>query len=140
MSRKLSITNFKSEAFFLPSDLIKVTADRLQLKAVWTSCKNSKKVGRPRGSKTKTKKRTENSYSLKKTFERNSSLINSNFYGENGEFFITLTYRDQTIKGKEGAKVVSKDFDCFIHKVKYHFAKNTPIRWFLALEPTAQGV
>lgn len=138
ISEKISkITNFKDEASFLPSDLLKVTADRLHLKATWTSSKNSRKIGRPRGSKTKSKKRTENSYSLKQTFEHNSSLISNNFWGENGEFFITLTYKDQTVKGKAGAKQVAKDFDNLIHKIKYHFGST---KWLLALEPTAQEV
>lgn len=130
----------KNEAVFLQSDLLKITEDRLQLKAIWTSSKNGRRVGRPKGAKTKAKKRTENGYSLKKTFERNGSLINNNFYGKSGEFFITLTYEDQSTKDAEGVKKVAKDFDCFIHKVKYHFEKGVPTKWFLALEPTAQGV
>lgn len=138
--KKIKITNLKHEVNFLPSDLIKITEDRLQLKAVWTSCKNSKKIGRPRGSKTKAKKRTQNSYSLRKTFERNSSLINANFYGKEGEFFITATYKNQEVQGKEGVKKVAKDFDCFIHSLKYHFKKNGQFKWFLALEPTGQRV
>lgn len=137
---KKTISNVVLKANFLPSDLLKVTATRLQLKATWVSTQNSKPVGRPKGSKTKAKKRTQNAYFLKKTFERNKNLIENNMWGESGEFFITLTYRDQSIKGKKGAKQVSKDFDCFIHKVKYHFEKESSIKWFLALEPTSQGV
>lgn len=141
ISNKISnISNFAKEANFLPSDLLKVTADRLQLKATWVSTQNSKPVGRPKGSKTKSKKRTENAYSLKQTFERNKNLINNNMWGESGEFFITLTYKDQSVKDKEGTKQVAKDFDRFIHLIKYHFEKGFPIKWFLVLEPTAQGV
>lgn len=117
--------------------------------AVWSSCNSRKKgvAGRKTGSTTKTNKRVDNLSNLKHTFKRNRDLINTNFDGGSSNLlFITLTYADRTIKGKDGAKQVNKDFDKFIKKLKYstyygNVKRGTKnLAWFSALEPQASGV
>lgn len=144
----MEVLSKKNSATILNSDIYSVTQTPTDMYAVWSSCnsKQKEKAGRKRNSKTRTIKRTENLNNLKHTFKRNRDLINCNFNGGGNTLFITLTYADRTVKGKEGTKRVNKDIDGFLHRLKYatyqgNLKRATRyLRWFLALEPQADGV
>ena len=112
----------KNAVAILKSELYSVIETPTDLYAVYSSCNSRQrgKAGRKKGAITSTSKRTDNIRNLKKTFKRNRDLINCNFNGGSGNvLFITLTYADRKVKGKEGAKRVNHDVDLFIHNLKY---------------------
>lgn len=139
----------KNAVAILKSELYSVIETPTDLYAVYSSCNSRQrgKAGRKKGAITSTSKRTDNIRNLKKTFKRNRDLINCNFNGGSGNvLFITLTYADRKVKGKEGAKRVNHDVDLFIHNLKYatyngNLKRATRyLKWSVTLEPQADGV
>lgn len=144
----MRIIKKEKNAIILNLDIYSITQTATDMYAIWSSCNSHQKgkAGRPKGSRTQAISRTDNNHVLKKTFKYNRNLINCNFTGKQNELFITLTYGDRSIKGVSGAKQFSKDFDLFIHKLKYltfngNMKKATKyLLWFVALEPQGSGV
>ena len=138
----------KRSAEILKSDIFTIHQTHTDMYAVWSSCNSRQKgkCGRRKGTKTRTKSRTENIGNLKRTFAKNRELINCNFNGGDNELFITLTYSNRKVKGKSGAQRFNKDFDSFMHTLKYLTFKGNKqkatkfLKWFTALEPQADGV
>lgn len=78
--------------------------------------------------------REDNIISLKKTISRLRDLINCNFFGDDNELFITLTYRENMTDIKR----LYKDFDRFYKKLKYRF-KGIEFCYISVIEPQERG-
>jgi hypothetical protein len=85
----------------------------------------------------KTDNRSQGQNSLRKTFNRLRTLVNTNFDGSSNELFITLTYRGDL--QTNDTKVVYKDFEKFIKRIKYKYKDTTTIDYINVLEPHATG-
>lgn len=80
----------------------------------------------------KIENRSQDKESLRKTFKHIRELINTNFIGSNNELCFTITYKENMTD----PKVLYKDFDRFIKKLKYHFGK---IDYINVVEPQGRG-
>lgn len=64
---------------------------------------------------------------LKKTFEKMREMINTNFTMEDvlndRVRFLTLTYADENVKGKEGNQKVGTDMKAYIEKLHRHYGE-----------------
>lgn len=78
--------------------------------------------------------REDSLISLKKTITRLRDLINCNFFGDENELFITLTYRENMTDVKR----LYKDFDRFYKKLKYRF-KDIEFCYISVIEPQERG-
>lgn len=134
-----NIVTKPKDVVFTQSDLIQITKTKTDIYASWTSAKNgSNGIHEHRPHQMKATKRTDNISTLKKSFKRNRDIINCNFFGNNNELFLTLTYRDRK-RGKD-IKKVNADFDRFVKRIKRKTHVNTAsLVWFSALEPQADG-
>lgn len=79
--------------------------------------------------------RKDNINSLRQTFKKLAYLINANFYGEENELWITLTYE----RNEEDLKVVRRDFDRFIKRFRRRYAHLGEIEFIKTLEPQERG-
>lgn len=78
--------------------------------------------------------RKDNINSLRDTVSRLRDLINCNFFGDNNELFITLTYgENMTDVGR-----LYKDFVHFYKKLKYNY-KDIEFRYISVIEPQGRG-
>lgn len=80
----------------------------------------------------KIKNRSEDEESLRKTFKKIRDLVNANFYGNETEFFVTLTYKENMTDTKR----LYVDFKNWIKKVKYHLGK---CEYINVVEPQERG-
>lgn len=78
--------------------------------------------------------REENVLSLRKTISRLRDLINCNFFGDDNELFITLTYRENMTDYKR----LYKDFDRFYKRFKYRF-RHIEFLYISVVEPQGRG-
>lgn len=97
--------------------------------------------------------RIESKESLRQTFKNLRDNINTNFFGEPNEKFITLTYRQrgyylteygemeyQYLTPMTDNKKLMKDVEKFIKKLKYHFKDSCPnIKYINVVEPQGNG-
>lgn len=82
--------------------------------------------------KTKSKNRSENKESLRKTFKKIRQLINTNFVGNKNELCFTITYKENMTD----PKTLYNDFDRFMKKLKYKY-KN--VDYINIVEPQGRG-
>lgn len=82
--------------------------------------------------KFKSTNRSEDKESLRKTFKNIRELINTNFHGLDNELCFTITYKENV----QDPKLLYKDFDKFIKKLKYHYGK---IDYINVVEPQNRG-
>lgn len=82
--------------------------------------------------------RTYSCKSLKRTFRNLRYLINNNFFGDENELFITLTYggKDRPLISSEGAKRFYMDFQIYIKSLRRVFGK---IEFISVVEPHQDG-
>lgn len=80
----------------------------------------------------KTSNRSEGKESLRRTFKHIRELINTNFFGFRNELCFTITYKDNVTD----PKILYKDFDKFMKKVKY---KYNSVDYISVVEPQARG-
>jgi len=80
----------------------------------------------------KIKNRSQDKESLRKTFKHIRELINTNFTGCPNELCFTITYKENMTDNK----VLYKDFDLFIKKLKY---KYKDIDYMNVVEPQGRG-
>ena len=80
----------------------------------------------------KIENRSQDKESLRKTFKHIRELINTNFIGSNNELCFTITYKENVTD----PKVLYKDFDRFMKKLKYHYGK---IDYINVVEPQGRG-
>jgi len=78
--------------------------------------------------------REDNQVSLRRTIKRLRDLINCNFFGDDNELFITLTYRENMTDLKR----LYKDFDKFYKKLKRRY-KDIEFRYISVIEPQERG-
>lgn len=78
--------------------------------------------------------REDNQVSLRRTIKRLRDLINCNFFGDDNELFITLTYRENMSDYKR----LYKDFDKFYKKLKRRY-KDIEFRYISVIEPQERG-
>lgn len=97
--------------------------------------------------------RSESKESLRKTFKNLREMINTNFYGDSNEKFITLTYRQQGYYLTDDKEIefrykepmrdtvkLMKDVEKFIKRLKYHYKDICPnIRYINVVEPQGTG-
>lgn len=76
--------------------------------------------------------RAQNSESLRKTFKNLRQLINTNFTGAKNELAFTITYADNVTD----PKVLYKDFDKFMKRLKYKYPS---IDYINVVEPQGRG-
>lgn len=79
--------------------------------------------------------RSDSYNSLRQTFKKIRYLINNNFKGTKNELFVTLTYA----KNETDPKILYKDFDKFMKKLKYRFKDVTTLDYMSVVEPQARG-
>ena len=79
--------------------------------------------------------RQQNYNSLRQTFKKLRYLINNNFTGKGNELHITLTYK----ANMTDTKVLYKDFQNFIDRVRYRYKKETTIDYLTVVEPQGRG-
>lgn len=82
-----------------------------------------------------TENRSDSYNSLRQTFKKIRYLINNNFKGTKNELFVTLTYA----RNETDPKILYKDFDKFMKKLKYHFKDSTTLDYMSVVEPQARG-
>lgn len=78
--------------------------------------------------------REDNQVSLRRTIKRLRDLINCNFFGDDNELFITLTYRENMTDYKR----LYKDFDRFYKRLRYRF-KDIEFCYISVIEPQERG-
>lgn len=83
----------------------------------------------------KSENRSDNENSLRKTFKRLRYLINTNFTGKPNELFVTFTFAKDSFDNK----MIYKDFDRFIKRLKYRYKDSTTIDYINVVEPHASG-
>jgi hypothetical protein len=76
--------------------------------------------------------RSENKDSLRKTFKKIRQLINTNFTGEKNELAFTITYDSNMTD----CKVLYKDFERFMKKLRYKYPK---VEYISVVEPQERG-
>lgn len=69
---------------------------------------------------------------LRRTFKRMRALINSNWFGDNNELLITLTYKDNM----QDHKRLAHDLDVFNKRMKRALGE---VKYLTAVEPQARG-
>lgn len=79
----------------------------------------------------------ESRESLRRTFKTLRERVNSNFFGDKNEIFLTLTYRWIDRQPMTDEKKLYKDFDLFIKNLKNNL--NTDIRYINVVEPQQSG-
>lgn len=79
----------------------------------------------------------ESRESLRRTFKTLRERINSNFFGDKNEIFITLTYRWIDGQPMTDEKKLYKDFDLFMKNLKNNLY--TDIRYINVVEPQQSG-
>lgn len=72
--------------------------------------------------------------SLRRTIKRLRDLINANFYGEENELFITLTYAENV----RDTEQVYRDFKVFYKRLRRR-CRGVEFRYIAALEPQERG-
>lgn len=80
------------------------------------------------------KSRKENINSVLKSIKKCKNLINSNFFGEKNELFMTLTYA----KNMQDTKKLYEDVKRFLKKLK-KYLKNQEILYIYVAEPQERG-
>ena len=80
----------------------------------------------------KTFNRSEGKESLRRTFKHIRELINTNFVGNKNELCFTITYKENITD----PKVLYKDFDKFIKKLKYKYKS---VDYINVVEPQGRG-
>lgn len=83
----------------------------------------------------KAENRSENENSLRKTFKKLRRLINYNFTGKPNELFVTFTFAKESFD----TKMIYKDFDKFMKRLKYRYKDSTTIDYINVVEPHASG-
>lgn len=78
--------------------------------------------------------RSQSTNSLRQTFKKLRYRINSNFYGNRNELFLTLTYAENMTDLKK----LKKDYDYFMKKLRRRFP-NEKIEYINVVEPQARG-
>lgn len=76
--------------------------------------------------------RSQDKESLRKTFKNIRQLINTNFVGNLNELYFTITYKENITD----PKVLYKDFDKFIKKIKYRYGS---VDYINVVEPQSRG-
>lgn len=76
--------------------------------------------------------RSQDKESLRKTFKKIRQLINTNFVGANNELCFTITYKENVTD----PKVLYKDFDKFMKKLKYKYKS---VDYINVVEPQGRG-
>jgi len=82
--------------------------------------------------KNKSENRSEDKNSLRKTFKKIRQLINTNFLGLANELCFTITYKENVTD----PKVLYKDFDKFMKKLKYKYKS---VDYINVVEPQGRG-
>ena len=80
----------------------------------------------------KIENRSQDKESLRKTFKHIRELINTNFIGSNNELCFTITYKENMTD----PKVLYKDFDRFMKKLKYKYKS---VDYINVVEPQGRG-
>lgn len=80
----------------------------------------------------KIENRSQDKESLRKTFKNIRQLINTNFVGNNNELCFTITYKENIVD----PKILYKDFDKFMKKLKYKYGD---IDYISVVEPQNRG-
>lgn len=80
----------------------------------------------------KIENRSQDKESLRKTFKKIRQLINTNFIGASNELCFTITYKDNVLD----PKVLYKDFDKFMKKLKYKYKS---VDYINVVEPQGRG-
>ncbi|MEG1411808.1 MAG: hypothetical protein RSD36_18395 [Terrisporobacter sp.] len=80
----------------------------------------------------KIENRSQDKESLRKTFKNLRELINTNFVGEKNELCFTITYKENV----KDPKVLYKDFDKFMKKLKYKYGS---VDYISVVEPQGRG-
>ena len=80
----------------------------------------------------KIENRSQDKESLRKTFKHIRELINTNFIGSNNELCFTITYKENVTD----PKVLYKDFDRFMKKLKYKYKS---VDYINVVEPQGRG-
>ena len=76
--------------------------------------------------------RSQDKESLRKTFKKIRELINTNFVGNKNELCFTITYKENVTD----PKVLYKDFDKFMKKLKYRYGN---VDYINVVEPQGRG-
>lgn len=80
----------------------------------------------------KSENRSQDKESLRKTFKKIRQLINTNFIGNSNELCFTITYKENITD----PKILYKDFDKFMKKLKYKYGN---IDYINVVEPQGRG-
>ena len=80
----------------------------------------------------KIENRSQDKESLRKTFKKIRQLINTNFVGTSNELCFTITYKDNVTD----PKILYKDFDKFMKKLKYKYKS---VDYINVVEPQGRG-
>lgn len=80
----------------------------------------------------KIENRSQDKESLRKTFKKIRQLINTNFIGSDNELCFTITYKENVTD----SKVLYKDFDKFMKKLKYKYGN---VDYISVVEPQSRG-
>lgn len=80
----------------------------------------------------KTSDRSQGKESLRRTFKHIRELINTNFIGLRNELCFTITYKENVTD----PKILYKDFDKFMKKLKYKYKS---VDYINVVEPQARG-
>lgn len=80
----------------------------------------------------KIENRSQDKESLRKTFKKIRQLINTNFVGFNNELCFTITYKENVTD----PKILYKDFDRFMKKLKYKYKS---VDYINVVEPQGRG-
>lgn len=83
----------------------------------------------------KSTNRADNENSIRKTFKKMRYLINYNFKGKPNEKFTTFTFAKESFDNK----MVYKDFDKFMKRLRYKYKNLTTIDYINVIEPHASG-
>lgn len=89
-------------------------------------------TGEIREYSSRSENRAEDKESLRKTFKRIRELINTNFTGKPNELCFTITYKENMTD----TKVLYKDFDKFMKKLKYEYGN---VDYINVVEPQGRG-
>ncbi|MGU8608455.1 rolling circle replication-associated protein, partial [Clostridium perfringens] len=82
--------------------------------------------------KNRSENRSQDKESLRKTFKKLRELINTNFVGNRNELCFTITYKENV----RDPKVLYKDFDKFMKKLKYRYGS---VDYINVVEPQERG-
>lgn len=80
----------------------------------------------------KIENRSQDKESLRKTFKKIRQLINTNFVGSSNELCFTITYKENVMD----PKILYKDFDKFMKKLKYKYKS---VDYINVVEPQGRG-